>query len=227
MSPNGEQLAYFVWAPGDEDKVDLKVVDIETGTDRTLAAGWQYAVWPPHSWSRDGDRILFSRRSGLTTQDGPALGGLWTVGVEGGEPTLLVEGATQGQWQPARAPTTAAPAPTRAPMPTPRPKAEYAGHMVAALDELQQAWTANDVNTTFDLLGIEAAWVMDRLPASWMDDPASREDDPGIAAYVDAVHVLVGVLPDTPAWDEAWASYFATRPALAALVPGQIPTPAP
>jgi hypothetical protein len=99
--------------------------------------------------------------------------------------------------------------------------------MVAALDELQRAWTADDVTTAFDLVGIEAAWVMDRLPASWMDDPASRQDGPAIAAYVDAVHVLVGVLPYTPAWDEAWASYFATRPALAALAPGQDPTPAP
>ena len=221
-SPSGEEIAYR-----DVGTDHLMVVDVATGTARALVPGWWYLDGPPHSWSRDGDRIMFWKQDGPATQDGSVSGDLWAVGVDGGEPTLLVEGATHGAWQPAPPPTTAAPAPTLAPTPTPRSNADYALHMVATLDELQRVRTANDVNTTFDLLGIEAAWVMDRLPASWMDDPASRQDDPAIAAYVDAVHVLVGVLPDTPAWDEAWASYFATRPALAALVPGQIPTPAP
>lgn len=92
-SPSGEELAYFV---GD----DLKVVDIATGTARTLANGWLWAAWQPYSWSRAGDRILFAKQSGPATSDGPGLGDLWTVGVDGGEPTLLVEGATHGAWQP-------------------------------------------------------------------------------------------------------------------------------
>lgn len=220
-SPNGEQLAYFV-AGGDENTIDLKVVDITTGTDRTLVAGWQYSAWPPYSWSPAGDRILFSKQSGLQTQEGPATGSLWTVGAEGGEPTLLVEGATQGEWQPtpstSAATPSAAPTPTAAQTSTPRPKADYAVTMVAALDELQRARDGNE-DITY-LLDHEVAWLSDRLPATWKDDPA-------IAAYIDAVYVLARVSPTTPAWDRAWAAYFATRPALAALAPGLTPTPTP
>lgn len=97
-SPSGEELAYIT------EGGNLKVVDVATGTARTLSTGWPYTGDP--SWSRDGDRIMFSKGSGAT-QDGVGLGDLWTVGVDGGEPTLLVEGATHGAWQPT--PPTAAP----------------------------------------------------------------------------------------------------------------------
>lgn len=93
-SPSGRQLAYFVGAPGDEGEVDLKVIDVATGTARTLVSGFQYAAWPPHSWSRDGNRILFSK------QDEPGSGSLWTVSADGGDATVLVQGATDGEWQP-------------------------------------------------------------------------------------------------------------------------------
>ena len=90
-SPSGEELAYF-------DGALLKVVDIATGTARTLAPTWQGPTL--HSWSRDGDRVMFSSPGGFATQDGPDRWDLWAVGVDGGEPMLLVEGATQGAWQP-------------------------------------------------------------------------------------------------------------------------------
>ncbi len=360
-SPSGEQLAYLVWLPGDENRIDLKVVDVATGAARTLVADWQYAAWPPHSWSPDGDRILFSKQGGPQAQDGLVTGSLWTVGVEGGEPTLLVQGATHGAWQPApatatptptpapaptdaltttRAPDALAPGPTITPTPAPplqvppseacalivkwihdpndmgwnsvetvldqpplggpyqvsmdqliagRPLAQVvangerwgsevrasttapdgtqesyglvtpgggwhgglyengthvielssaqnecsatlvfevlpgqtptpASHMIATLDELQRVLDASEDVSPY--LGREVAWVGDRVPAGWKDDPA-------IAAYVDALHDLARVSPTTPAWDEAWASYFATRPALAALVSGLIPMPTP
>ena len=102
-SPSGEHLAYLVWAPGEESRVDLKVVDIATGTARTLVAGWQYAAWPPLSWSPDGDTILFSRENDPGT-------GLWAIDADGDDATLLVEGATEGEWQPA--PWAPAPTPT-------------------------------------------------------------------------------------------------------------------
>ncbi len=92
-SPSGQDLAYLV---GDH----LKVVNVGTGMSRTLATAWMYAGFPPHSWSADGERIMFSKERGPTTQDGSAVGDLWTVGIDGGEPALLVEGATRGAWQP-------------------------------------------------------------------------------------------------------------------------------
>jgi Tol biopolymer transport system component len=92
-SPSGEELAYITTSG------DLKVVDVATGTARTLSTGWPYTDWPPHGWSRDGDRIMFSKGSG-TTEAGVALGDLWAVSVDGGEPSLLVEGAARGAWQP-------------------------------------------------------------------------------------------------------------------------------
>jgi Tol biopolymer transport system component len=99
-SPTGGHLAYLVPAPDDTGNVHLKIVDIATGTARTLVAGFSYAFWPPHSWSRDGDRILFSKEGVPATQLGPT-GSLWSVDAEGGDATLLVEGATSGEWQPA------------------------------------------------------------------------------------------------------------------------------
>ena len=93
-SPDGVLIAYFDWVPGDQGHIDLKVMDVVTGTEKTLAADFPYAAWPPHSWSPDGDRILFSRGAD------PESAGLWTVDADGGTPTLLVEGATVGEWQP-------------------------------------------------------------------------------------------------------------------------------
>jgi Tol biopolymer transport system component len=92
-SPSGEELAYIT------ESGNLKVVDVATGIARTLSTGWPYTNESPDSWSRDGDTIMFSKGSGAA-QDGVALGDLWTVGVDGGEPTLLVKGATHGAWQP-------------------------------------------------------------------------------------------------------------------------------
>lgn len=91
-SPSGEQLAYIT------EGGNLKVVDVATGTARTLSTGWPYTG--ERIWSRDGDRIMFGKGSGAS-QDGVGLGDLWTVSVDGGEPTLLVKGATHGAWQPA------------------------------------------------------------------------------------------------------------------------------
>jgi Tol biopolymer transport system component len=92
-SPDGGAIAYVTQSG------NLKVVDVATGTARTLSVGWPYTNWPPHSWSGDGKRIMFSKGSGVS-QDEVALGDLWAVSVDGGEPALLVRGATKGAWQP-------------------------------------------------------------------------------------------------------------------------------
>ncbi len=94
-SPSGEELAYFSRVPGNDNKINLKVVDVATGTTRTLLANFSYADWPPYRWSPDGSKLLVS------TASGPEAGGLWSVGTDGSPATLLVEGARTGEWQPA------------------------------------------------------------------------------------------------------------------------------
>ena len=89
-SPSGEELAYFDGS--------LKVVDVATGTARTLATTWQATPRTAGHGMATGScsraRAASRRRMARTLWD------LWAVGVDGGEPTLLVEGATHGAWQP-------------------------------------------------------------------------------------------------------------------------------
>ena len=72
----------------------MKVVDIATGTARTMFPVLEGMEWPVFSWSPDGARLL------LSVQGGPGPDGLWSIAVDGSEPTLLVQGARAGEWQP-------------------------------------------------------------------------------------------------------------------------------
>lgn len=80
FSPDGARLAYSrvpaAWQPGElPGGFDLHVVDLATGTDRELTAGYDDAepVWTP-----DGRSILFlsGRRTGLTS--------FWIADADGG-----------------------------------------------------------------------------------------------------------------------------------------------
>ena len=72
---------------------DIGVVDIASGTDRTVVAGLQVNGQGLLGWSPAGDRILFA---GLD-QKGSSL---WSINADGTDRKLLVPGADGGEWQP-------------------------------------------------------------------------------------------------------------------------------
>ena len=94
-SPTGTQVAE-VWSaePGTDD---IQVVDIASGTDRTVVAGLQVNGRGLLGWSPAGDRILFA---GLD-QKGSSL---WSINADGTDRKLLVPGADGGYWQPVPTP---------------------------------------------------------------------------------------------------------------------------
>ncbi len=91
-SPTGTQVAYDVWSI-DGGMDDIGVVDIASGTDRTVVAGLQVNGPGLLGWSPAGDRILFA---GLD-QKGSSL---WSINADGTDRKLLVPGAAGGAWQP-------------------------------------------------------------------------------------------------------------------------------
>ena len=102
-SPGSDAIAYRNEAAGERltggvrrgNTQSVKVVDIATGTARTLVPNLDFATeLLEYSWSPDGTRLLFSG-GGSPWRDG-----LWTVTVDGGEPVLLLEDARAGEWQP-------------------------------------------------------------------------------------------------------------------------------
>jgi Tol biopolymer transport system component len=115
-SSRGDQLAYLSYPIGGQillrDHVDLRVVDLATGLTRNVAGVAAFSVY---EWSAAGDALLYSSTSEVT---GEAIGSaptddptdergpmsLWRVSTEGGIPTLVVRGATDGAWQPPVAP---------------------------------------------------------------------------------------------------------------------------
>ena len=85
----------FSRVPGNDNKINLKVVDVATGTTRTLLANFELRRLAAVSLVTRRQQLLVS------TASGPEAGGLWSVGAGGGPATLLVEGARIGEWQPA------------------------------------------------------------------------------------------------------------------------------
>ena len=84
---------------------DLRIADVASGIVRTLIAHLPVGI-TVIGWSPAGDRILFS------TFDDKGAGSLWTVNPDGSGRTLLVEGATQGSWQPDQRKPVETPSPT-------------------------------------------------------------------------------------------------------------------
>jgi Tol biopolymer transport system component len=99
-SPRGDRIAYL-WSLGTDGPwdyvyrpraVDLRVVDLATGVTRSLAELDRSSQ--VFGWSPAGDALLFRR---LDDNGGVSL---WRVAITGGPPTVLVEGASAGAWQP-------------------------------------------------------------------------------------------------------------------------------
>jgi len=96
-SPTGKRVAYMRVIDIDAQTADIGVVDIASGTDRTVATGLHFNGLGLLGWSPAGDRLLFA---GLD-QKGSSL---WSINADGADRKLLVPGADGGAWQPARIP---------------------------------------------------------------------------------------------------------------------------
>ena len=93
-SPTGTQLAYVVWSDVAGTEMNIRVVDIASGTDRAVVTGLPNVNGPGLlGWSPDGDRLLFA---GLD-QPGSSL---WSINADGTDRRLLVDGTGSGEWQP-------------------------------------------------------------------------------------------------------------------------------
>ena len=93
-SPTGTRVAYARVTFGDAQTADIGVVDIASGTDRTVVAGLKINGPGLLGWSPAGDRILFA---GLDSGDRSSL---WSINSDGMDRRLLVDGAESGEWQP-------------------------------------------------------------------------------------------------------------------------------
>ena len=94
FSPDGDQLAYALAAPGGAQQ--LWVLDLVTGQRRAVTSGPGLKTHP--SWSPGGGLLAYQLRG-----DGPAQ--LWTAAAAGGSERLLVSapgGATLPAWGPLR-----------------------------------------------------------------------------------------------------------------------------
>jgi Tol biopolymer transport system component len=94
-SPGDDRIA-FTWsrdrvggAPGPTTN-DLRVVDLASGRQTTLTTG---PLVEPLAWSPEGDRLLFRRTDEL------GISSLWSINADGSNVRLLVDGATNGDWQ--------------------------------------------------------------------------------------------------------------------------------
>ncbi|HEV8403946.1 MAG TPA: hypothetical protein VGQ31_13030 [Candidatus Limnocylindrales bacterium] len=99
LSPTGDRVA-FTWSPASYDLSadtsrnvnELRVVDVASGTVRTLAIVTGNPFLRPIAFSPDGGRILYASGHG----DDHAL---WSIAVDGSDARLLVSGTDWGDWQ--------------------------------------------------------------------------------------------------------------------------------
>ncbi len=100
LSPTGDRVA-FIWSPAFYDQTsdrspnvaELRVVDVASGTVTTLASVTGNPALQPIRFSPEGDRVLFSsgHDNGVTS--------LWSIGIDGSDARLLVQGTDWGDWQ--------------------------------------------------------------------------------------------------------------------------------
>ena len=75
----------------------MGVVDVATGSETLLTEGAPGATLRAIGFSPRGDRILFS--STLFSKNGRTVdASLWSVGVDGSDPHLVVDGTWEGEW---------------------------------------------------------------------------------------------------------------------------------
>jgi Tol biopolymer transport system component len=92
-SPTGDRIA-FTTGRGRSWSAELRVVDVATGTVTVVTGGEPGTELGVIGFSPQGDRILFSKNG-----DGKrGESSLWSIGVDGSDPQLVVTGTTEGDW---------------------------------------------------------------------------------------------------------------------------------
>lgn len=89
----GDRIA-FTWSLNHnaiEGPTELRVVDVDSGVERTLVTGDENVR--AIRWSSTDDRILYER------DDASGASSLWSVQADGSDPRLLVTGTNEGDWR--------------------------------------------------------------------------------------------------------------------------------
>jgi Tol biopolymer transport system component len=96
-SPTGDRIAFTTDVRGpDSDSMEVGVVDVATGSVTLLAEGEPGATLRAIGFSPTGDRILFSSRLGSASRTLES--SLWSVGIDGSDARLVVDGTMDGEW---------------------------------------------------------------------------------------------------------------------------------
>ena len=91
-SPTGDQIAFTASGRGPASySAELRVFDLTTGSVTLLTEGELGARLEVIGFSPRGDRILFSKSGSVEVS-------LWSIGIDGSDPRLVVAGTRQGQW---------------------------------------------------------------------------------------------------------------------------------
>jgi Tol biopolymer transport system component len=95
-SATGDQIAFATGIRGSAAFMEVGVVDVATGSVTLLAEGERGAGLRAIGFSPTGDRILFSSRLGNASRTFES--SLWSVGVDGSDARLVVDGTIDGEW---------------------------------------------------------------------------------------------------------------------------------
>lgn len=101
-SPTGERIAFVTHVTrGDGNRyfAELRVLDVATGSV-TLLTEAERGTWlgvTVIEFSPQGDRILFSSTEDRGSGE-PEGGALWSIGVDGSDPRVVVAGTIEGEW---------------------------------------------------------------------------------------------------------------------------------
>jgi hypothetical protein len=138
-SPDGTELAYESAARN--ERFQLKAVDLETGTVRTIADTGRDTTWGRPTWSPDGTSIAYASSDGFDNQ-------VWVVGSDGSDPHRVLETPRYGvvplAWQPLPIQASPTPEETLAPPtafnPTVRQTVQVAANANAILYAAGSLW---------------------------------------------------------------------------------------
>jgi hypothetical protein len=107
LRPDPQDPSVEAWSPDGERLVslshgELNVVDAASGTVTVLSEARAalddgHEILGVQAFSPQGDRVLYE--TGYVTGDRILETALWSIGVDGSDPRLLVAGTTQGDWR--------------------------------------------------------------------------------------------------------------------------------
>jgi len=177
-SPDGRQLVYQGRDGATVEMGDLFVVDVSTGTvDRVTHLPRSYThAWSMHpSFTPDGERIIFH----MPREDG-AVSDLWSVDVDGGEPTIVRRDALFGEYSPDGAslayvePTLDGGSALRVVLPSDEvltiARGEEFGRARWSSDGSRIAYSEHDVLYVFDVATGDAERVLHGRSGTWLAD---------------------------------------------------------